>query len=758
MSILYSPGRIWRLAILISMLVPGIAAAQTVSTSFEDNPDGDFSIGASPVTATFTNGEAMTVGNPSLYRSGVHSWHISPGTTAVVTFETDASDVDLWFRNASGAGPSEVRVIDVDGSVLATTPGSQTFQNVAVSRNAGDSLIARVEVENSGNSGDVVVDDFSFTAEQAAPPPPGPTPLDDPIPQSISVGTEIQLAQVAAGLTAPVWATYAPGDATRLFIVDQAGLLIALDLATGQTGVFHDLTGRLVPLGAFGPGSFDERGFLGVAFHPDFAANGFLYTYTSEPLAGPADFSTMPDGVAANHQSVITEWLVPMPLDPTSSVAPGSAREILRIDEPQFNHNAGALAFDANGYLYIAVGDGGGADDVDGQDFIGSPLTGHGDGNGKNPANPLGTILRIDPTGDPGASGRAYAIPTTNPFFGQAGFAAEIFAYGLRNPFRMSFDSMTGELYVADVGQNDIEEVNVVSAGDNLGWNYKEGTFFFDANGNEPGFVTDTDPGVPAGLVDPIAQYDHDEGVAIIGGFVYRNGSIPGLDGSYVFGDFGGPTGAAGRLFYLEGAATVTEFDIRGRDDLGASLLGFGRDLDGNIYVLANQTGTPDGSTGVVYRIDSGPGRINVAASAVTVSENAATVTISVERTGGNNGPASVDYATQAGTAAAGSDFAAVAGTLDWADGETGAKTVDIAITDDTSAESGETFVFALSNALGADLGPMAEVTLTISANDAPPPPPRSSGGGAIGGVSLLLLLLLVFANVARTGIRNRRA
>ena len=748
MSISDLPGRACRLAIAVSLLVPGLASADTVSTSFENDPSGDFTIGTAPITATFANGEAMTVGNAALYHSGTHSWHISASTTGVVTFETDASVVDLWFRNANSAGPSEVRVIDVGGNVLSTTVGSQSFQNVVVNRNPGESLIASIEVENMGNSGDVVVDDVSFTAEADAPPPPGPTPLDDPIPESIPVGTEIQLVQVVDGLTAPNWATFAPGDATRLFIVDQAGFLVALDLATGQTSVFHDLTGRLVPLGAFGPGSFDERGFLGVAFHPDYAANGLVYTYTSEPVAGPADFSTMPAGVAANHQSVVTEWAVPLPLDPTSIVAAASAREILRIDEPQFNHNAGALAFDTNGYLYIALGDGGGADDVDGQDFIGAPLIGHGDGNGKNTANPLGAILRIDPTGNPGG---AYAIPATNPFFGQAGFVEEIYAYGLRNPFRMSFDLMTGELYVADVGQNDIEEVNVVSAGDNLGWNYKEGTFFFDANGNDAGFVTDFDPGVPADLVDPVAQYDHDEGIAIIGGFVYRSGQIPGLEGSYVFGDFGGPIGAAGRLFYLDGADTVTEFDIRGADDLGASLLGFGRDLDGNIYVLSNQTGTPDGTTGVVQRIDSGPGRINVSAGAVTVSEGAASVTVSVERTGGNNGPASVDYATAVGTAA-GNDFAAATGTLNWADGETGAKTVDIAITDDTNAEGSENFTFALSNATGADLGAMVQVTVTISASDAPPPPPaRSSGGGAFGGFPLVMLLLLVLGRGVRT-------
>lgn len=739
----HSPGLLVRFAIVTLFFLPLVVAAEVVTTSFEDNPNGDFTIGTSPVTATFTNGEAMTVGNGALYHSGIHSWHISPNTTGIVTFETAASVVDLWFRDASGAGPSEVRVIDVDGIVLSTTVGSQTFQNVVVSRASGETLIASVEVRNNGGSGDVVVDDFSFTAEEAGMPPPGPMPLEDPIPRPIPTGAEIQLAHVVDGLTAPVWATYAPGDATRLFIVDQVGLLVALDIATGQTSIFHDVTNLLVPLGAFGPDSFDERGFLGMAFHPGYAGNGLLYTYTSEPVAGQANFSTLPAGVQADHQTVVTEWVVPIPSDPMSTVSPTSAFEILRIDQPQFNHNAGALVFDSNGYLYISLGDGGGADDVDGQDFIGAPMVGHGEGNGKNTSNPLGTILRIDPLGDPGGADRVYGIPGTNPFFGQAGMVEEIFAYGFRNPFRMSFDSMTSELYVADVGQNNIEEVNVVTAGGNYGWNYKEGSFFFDANGNEASFVTDVDPGVPADLIDPVAEYDHDEGVAIIGGFVYRGGRMPELGGRFIFGDFAGAADTYGRLFYLDGTDAVTEFDIRGRDSLGLQLLGFGQDFEGNIYVLSNATGTPSGQTGVVYRIDPGPGRLNVSSSAVSVAENAGTVTISVERTGGNNGAASVDYATQAGSAMDGTDYTGVSGTLDWADGEIAAKTVDIAITDDTGQEGAENFVVVLSNASGADLGMTTEITVTISASDAPMPAPRSGGGGSLGVLSLLLLLAI---------------
>jgi len=431
----------------------------------------------------------------------------------------------------------------------------------------------------------------------------GAAPLTDPIPEPIPRGNvSVVLETVATGLTAPNWGIVAPGQSDRLFVSDQDGILWAIDLATGTKTVFLDLTARLVTLGVFGPDSFDERGLLGFAFAPDYETSGLLYTYASEPVDGPADFSTLPDGVAANHQSVVTEWVVPDPTDPLSVVDPGSARTLLRVDQPQFNHDGGGVNFGPDGMLYVAFGDGGGADDVDGQDFLGSPIVGHGTGNGQDATNPLGTIVRIDPSGFDSANGQ-YGIPADNPFVLDAQKLDEIFAFGLRNPFRFSFDSLTGELIVADVGQNDIEEINNVAAGGNYGWNLMEGSFFFDANGNDDGFVTDQDPGVPSDLELPIAEYDHDEGLAIIGGFVYRGSAIPELEGKYVFGDFARTFANDGRLFHLTDANEVVEFDLLGQSELGLSLLGFGQDAGGEIYVLANGTGTPFGDTGVVLRL-----------------------------------------------------------------------------------------------------------------------------------------------------------
>jgi hypothetical protein len=334
-----------------------------------------------------------------------------------------------------------------------------------------------------------------------------------------------------------------------------------------------------------GPGTFDERGFLGLAFHPAFATNGLLYTYTSEPVAGAADFVTLPPGAVADHQTVVTEWRVPDPADPAAVVDAASARELMRIDQPRFNHNAGALAFGPNARLYIALGDGGGADDPN--------------GNGQDAGTPLGALLRIDPLGASSGNGR-YGIPPDNPFVADPAALGEVFAYGFRNPFRFSFDRATGELWVGDVGQNAIEEVDRVVAGGNYGWSTKEGSFLFDPNGGGAGFVTVQQP-VP-GLIDPVAEYDHDEGTAVIGGFVHRGAGMPSLAGRYVFGDsFHGPSGG-GRLFYLDDGV-VREPLLEGGEPFGLVLLGFGEDAAGELYALANETGTPFGTTGVVLRL-----------------------------------------------------------------------------------------------------------------------------------------------------------
>jgi len=423
------------------------------------------------------------------------------------------------------------------------------------------------------------------------------TRLDDPIPGTLAVSpVTVALRPVLQGLASPVATAVAPGEPDYLYVVDQVGLVWKTAVGAGarQKGekqLFLDVRSRLVPLG-----QFEERGLLGLAFHPDYASSRRFYTYTSEPVGPTPDFTTQPAGVAANHQSVLTEWRT----DAAGNVDAASARVLMRIDQPQANHNAGALAFGPDRLLYISLGDGGAGDDQ---------APGHApEGNAQNlaPGNVLGKILRIDPLGNNAANG-AYGIPSDNPFVDRAG-ADEIYAYGLRNPFRMSFGP-DGTLWVGDVGQGAIEEVNHVVAGGNYGWRIKEGSFLFDANGTGPGFVYQSSPGLPAGLIDPIAEYDHADGVgapparvAVIGGFVYTGALMPALSGQYVFADYVG-AGGSGTLLTLGPRNEVQKLNVLRREPLGLSVLGMGQDAAGELYLLTSGGGGLTGTSGAVMRI-----------------------------------------------------------------------------------------------------------------------------------------------------------
>ncbi|UCG46566.1 MAG: PQQ-dependent sugar dehydrogenase [Phycisphaerales bacterium] len=439
-------------------------------------------------------------------------------------------------------------------------------------------------------------------------------PLADPIPQKIEKGpVGVELESVAVGLAAPVHVTDAGDGTNRLFVVDQRGEIRIIRNGTLVARPLLDVSDRLVRLGirgTFDENDYDERGLLGLAFHPDFGNSeksgyGKLYTYTSEPVEGTADFTVpMPDGVAFNHQSVIAEWVVDVSDGNVADVS--SRREIMRIDQPQFNHNGGMLCFGPDGYLYISLGDGGGANDT---------APGHGtSGNGQNPGNVLGSILRIDVDGNNSPNGR-YGIPDDNPFVGDPKGLDEIYAYGFRNPFRFSFDSHTGELIVGDVGQNMVEEIDIVTAGGNYGWNLKEGGFRFDPATRT---VSGDLRGLPSGLIDPAAQYDHDEGITVIGGYVYRGTKLPALSGQYVFADFSsGFFTAGGRLLYADlGTGEIREL-VLGLDDRepGLFMKGFGQGGDGELYVLAGTNLGPFGGLGQVLRIkglECTPGQAHV--------------------------------------------------------------------------------------------------------------------------------------------------
>ncbi|MCA9279250.1 MAG: PQQ-dependent sugar dehydrogenase [Phycisphaeraceae bacterium] len=577
----------------------------SVTTDFEGIASTSFSVGTVPNTAAFTGGESLNSGNPALNHSGVFSWQmINAGTVGSIAFETPADDVGFWARNSVSSVAGLVQVFNPDGVQVASANLTSTFTFYTFT-NVGP--ISRIDVTNSGGplGSAAVVDDFGFNPVVA---------ITDPFPDPIVKNTiRIELEEVATGLTAPHAMVDDPTGGNSLFVADQAGLVRIIDNGTLVAQPFLDVSSRLVSLGIFGTGDpfgdFDERGLIGFTFHPQYNTPGTpgfgkLYTYTSEPEAGTPDFVPAlppPVGQGANHHAVIAEWQVdsanPNLVDPTSR------REIIRILEPQFNHNGGMMMFGPDDMLYIAFGDGGGGDDNDGQISMGQPMWGHGPfGNGQDNETIYGSIIRIDPLGTNGVNGQ-YGVPANNPFVNQQGLD-EIFAYGLRNPFRFSF--MGSNLIVADVGQRAIEEVNIVQAGDNLGWRLKEGSFRFHHNGVANGYIIDNLGGLPSGLKDPVIEYDHDEGISIIGGYMYNGSAIPTLSGKYVFGDFSLAFGSAsGRLFYSDlNAGTINEF-ILGKDnrDLGLYIKGFGQDDDGEVYLLAGTNLGPFGNFGSVYKL-----------------------------------------------------------------------------------------------------------------------------------------------------------
>ncbi len=575
------------LFLLLFLFIP-ISYSSDVSTSFETtNTSGSFTLGTPPKTVTFTDGEAKFAGISSLYHSGSQAFMVQ-NNTAIITFETPAAMINVFLKAQSGAVGATVSIYDINDNLVESYSATTSWQEIDLVSTEG---ISRIELMNTTSSY-AVFDDFSFTALTETPTPVDPIKLDDPIGFPIfSGGLKLKLEVLAEGLTAPLWGVSAPTITDYMYVIDQVGSIWSVELSTGNKELVADLSSLLIALGIPEFGGFDERGLLGIAFHPQFAVNHKLYTYSSQPVSGVADFSTMPVGVTADHQGVLTEWLAT--IDGTLIFDQNSAREILRIDEPQFNHNGGAIAFDVDNLLYVAIGDGGGADDADGQNFIDSVMVGHGDlGNGQNKDNILGTIIRIDPLGNNSNNGN-YGIPDSNPFVDISGLD-EIYAYGLRNPYRLSFDSQTGDLYVADVGQNDIEEINIITSGGNYGWNIREGSFGFFANGNDDGYVfVQVDS---SDTIDPIIEYDHDEGFAIIGGFVYRGITYSDMQGNYVFGDYNG------RLFYINNEGTISEFQYVDEMDIGA-ILGFAQDSAGELYVLTNADGIPSGTSGTVYQI-----------------------------------------------------------------------------------------------------------------------------------------------------------
>lgn len=432
------------------------------------------------------------------------------------------------------------------------------------------------------------------------------------LPNAVQKGTirvDLRTVVPAGTLTAPVDGVAAPGDPNDLFVVDQAGKIDIVHNGALQPTPFLDISSieSQVPLQA----GYDERGLLSLAFSPGFnnpASPGFhtFYTYQSEKAGtAPADFGPVPGTLTApmDHQNVLVQWKVNAANPVTVDLS--SRKDLLREDHPALNHNGGTIAFGPDGNLYLAIGDGGTANDTG---------NGHIDATGNAQVNSviMGKMIRIDPNGNNSANGK-YGIPADNPFVNTPGAIKEIYANGFRNPYKFSFDSATGQLVEGDVGQNNVEEVNTIAKGSDYGWPIKEGTFLFKRTGTAAGNVGANSPGAPGGLIDPLLEYDHTAGSAVVGGFVYHGSLIPQLQGKYVFGDFSNISFAGpgnGRIFYGDlNSGQINEFIIGPNDlPLGLWLKGFGEDANGEIYVMASTNLGPSGTTGVVLELVPEPG------------------------------------------------------------------------------------------------------------------------------------------------------
>lgn len=344
---------------------------------------------------------------------------------------------------------------------------------------------------------------------------------------------------VAQGLSNPLFLTSPPGD-DRLFIVEQGGTIRISENGQLLPDPFLDLSGAI--------SSGGERGLLSLAFHPDYASNGYFYV----------DF-TNPDG---NTRVVRYTVSAANP----DSADPASGDTILSVAQPYSNHNGGLVTFGPDGMLYVGLGDGGSGGDPQ--------------GNGQDPTTLLGTLLRLDVDG-----GSPYAIPSDNPFAGSSAGRGEVWAYGLRNPWRFTFDPSSGLLYIADVGQSDWEEVDVApadSAGVNYGWNVMEGDHCYSSSSCDR-----------TGLEPPVLEYGHGEGCSITGGFVYRGQAMADLQGTYFYSDY--CSGFLRSFRYENGSVSEEKsWDV---GDLG-QVLSFGRDDAGELYVLS--------ANGTVYRLEPG--------------------------------------------------------------------------------------------------------------------------------------------------------
>jgi glucose/arabinose dehydrogenase len=396
---------------------------------------------------------------------------------------------------------------------------------------AGVSVTLLVTACTGGADGGGAASTSSATTSPAGPASASPTSEPSPTSRPFRpAGVRLELEPFAAGLEAPLLLTNAGDGSGRAFVVEQSGRIRIVQKGHLRPSPFLDISDRIVSGG--------EQGLLGLAFHPDFSSNGrFFVDYTD-----------------LNGDTVVAEFHVSA--GAPNRADPGSERMLLGFDQPAANHNGGDIAFGPDGYLYVASGDGGSEGDPNGY--------------GQRLDTLLGKLLRIDVDHRTATSG--YVVPPDNPFVGRAGARPAIWALGLRNPWRFSFDRGTGDLWIGDVGQGTFEEIDhVVSnrAGLNYGWKVMEGRSCY-----EPNSGCDM-----SGLTLPVAVYDHGHGCSVTGGYVYRGSRWPALQGAYLFADY-----CSGTIWSLDGRRPSARPPVV-MLETGRAISSFGEDESGELYV-----------------------------------------------------------------------------------------------------------------------------------------------------------------------------
>jgi glucose/arabinose dehydrogenase len=479
----------------------------------------------------------------------------------------------------------------------------------------------------------------------------------------------VSLSLHVSGLSQPVGVTHAGDGSGRLFILEQGGRIRIFKNGSLLSTPFLDISGRI--------SSGGEQGLLGLAFPPDYARKGYFYVNYTLPNA-PGDAG---DTVIARFRVSATN---------PDAADPASEQRILVVAQPFQNHNGGHLAFGPrDGLLYAALGDGGSGGDP---------------GNrAQNPAELLGKVLRLDvETGRP----FTYTVPASNPFVGRPGQRPEIWASGLRNPWRFSFDRATGDLFIGDVGQNNFEEIDFQPAasrgGENYGWRILEGRECFNPN-----------PCVVAGLAMPVWVYTHAEGCSVTGGYVYR-GPFPRMRGLYFYGDY-----CSGRLWALRQSNGLWQNSLL--LDTALNISSFGEDEDGNLYVASHNTGEIFALEDEVSPPPPVPpplAELRFAAAEMGINEHGNFLPVTVTRTGNETASVTVGYRTENLTASDRSDYTTAVGRLRFAPGEL-SKSFRVLVTSDDTLEGNETFRVVLENpSAGATLATPSSATVSIVDDD----------------------------------------